>query len=252
MQKIARILLGWSIFMAAPEVHASRILVSAFDPFAGRQENRSRVVLEELARALEGTTIEVMPCVLPVVYDRAAEALQDCLARSGPVDFVLGLGEGGCALTLETAAQNLDDTPGMADNAGQIRRDSPILRDAPSALGFYFPVERLYCGLPSEVRDRVELSRSPGAFVCNNTAYRMTHALGEDLPFAFIHVPPAHCARPAGREVALALAQAIAQPLFFEWIPQRLPSNRAEALERAEQWQGQCEADFFRKLATKY
>jgi pyrrolidone-carboxylate peptidase len=238
--------------MAASEAHASRILVSAFDPFAGRQENRSRVVLEELARALVSTDIEVIPCILPVVYDRATEALQDCLAASGPVDFVLGLGEGGCTLTLETAAQNRDATPGMADNAGEIRRDSPILRGGADSLGLFFPVERLYCGLPNEWRDRVALSRSPGAFVCNNTAYRMTHALGMDVPFTFIHVPPAHCTQPAGRPEAQALAEAITQPLFFEWIPQRLPSNRAEAIERAEQWQGQCEAEFFRKLATKY
>ena len=238
--------------MVTTEAHASRILVSAFEPFAGRQENRSRVVLEELARALEGTDIEVIPCILPVVYDRATEVLQDCLGRSGPVDFVLGLGEGGCALTLETAAQNRDDTPGLADNAGQIRRGTPILRGTPDSLGLYFPVERLYCGLPNDFRERVELSRSPGAFVCNNTAYRMAHTLGEDLPFTFIHVPPASCAQPAGREVAQALAQAIAQPLFFEWIPRRLPSDRAEAVARASEWQGSCEADFFRKLAAKY
>jgi pyrrolidone-carboxylate peptidase len=231
---------------------ASRILVSAFEPFAGRQENRSLIVLEELILALKDTPIEIIPCTLPVVYDEAAAKLQDCLTSAGHVDFVLGLGEGGCSMTFETAAQNLDDTPGLADNSGQIRRGTPILPGAPESLGFYFPVERLYCGLPDFFRVQTKVSRTPGAFVCNNTAYRLSSTLKEQVPFTFVHVPSADCSIPGGVREAQALAAAITQPLFFEWIPRRLPSTRAEALKRAEDWQGRCEADFFQKLAATY
>ncbi|MCM2323476.1 MAG: hypothetical protein NDJ90_09465 [Oligoflexia bacterium] len=180
-----------------------RLLVTSFEPFDGRGVNLSGDVARELA-ALRGTLPgepEIELCRLPVVYDLAALKAEECLKRhSSPPLLVLSLGEGGCDLRIETAAVNLDDTPGFADNAGTIRTGAPIVPGAATRLGFTLPVSEMYCSLPVTERGHVVPSISAGRYVCNNTAYRLAHALRtRGIPYGLVHVPHSGC-KPAAKD----------------------------------------------------
>src|SRR4051794_15162016 len=69
------------------------VLITAFEPFAGRKINLSYEVAKRVQ--IEGVDIEL--CLLPVVYDRAAEVAEACyesiLAKRAKPAFVLSMGE---------------------------------------------------------------------------------------------------------------------------------------------------------------
>jgi pyroglutamyl-peptidase len=194
-------LLSFGCSSPAPKPRAPKplILVTAFEPFAGRRENLSYDVALELASMSDkiGSGAEIRICRLPVVYDKAAERTLDCLAglRRTPT-LVLSLGEGGCRISLETLAHNVDDVGKLADNEGHIRVKSEIVKGSPALVSLSFPARDMFCTLTSEDRRLVAPSASAGAFVCNNTAYHLAFEMkGRNIPYGFIHVPPASCAQ---------------------------------------------------------
>ncbi len=170
-------------------------LISAFEPFAGRHENASMLVIEELIKA--SARLEPSPDgifafhfrVLPVEYDRCASVLLqeiESLAAQGiRLEGVLSLGEGDEELKIETRANNLDDVDGFPDNAGVIREGQAIFKDLPddAVIPLRFPFDAF---------SRIRTSMSPGYFVCNHLCAKMARALASDPKapsFGFIHVP---------------------------------------------------------------
>lgn len=215
-----------------------RILITSFEPFAGRATNNSEAIAGELRAnpALLGGDLELLFCALPVVYDQAATVAMDCVERYKP-DAVVSLGEADCRLRLETAASNRDDSPDLPDNAGQVRVDHRIVPSGPERVGFRFPVEAMYRALGEE-SSRLEVSSSPGSFVCNNVAYHMTLGLApRGVPYAFIHVPSGECEAPIrdpqanARAIALMLQGAVARLRSPDWATARItmPATRDEA-----------------------
>lgn len=172
------------------------VLVTGFEPFGGSTLNISYEVAAELAQHpdLISHEVDVRVCRLPVVYDKGAEVALECLkALPRPPALVVSMGEGGCDFRLETAASNLDDAY-SPDNSGVSRKGRGILSEAPARLGFSFPVQALYCALSPAERRQVLPSISPGYYVCNNTAFRLSWALrAQKVPYAFIHVPNSRC-----------------------------------------------------------
>jgi pyrrolidone-carboxylate peptidase len=166
------------------------ILVTAFQPFGKWKVNLSNEVALELKKKMN---IEV--CELPVVYDKAADAAVSCFQRlKQKPKLILGLGEGSCALRLETSAANLDDTPGFADNAGTVRKSTAIIPGAPEKVSFSIPYNSMYCGLSDADRKKITPSTSAGNYVCNNTAYRLSRYFKDTgIPYGFIHVPHSGC-----------------------------------------------------------
>lgn len=167
-----------------------RLLLAGFEPFAGLAENPSALLATALAASPPDGVLAV-PMVLPVEYARAWPDLLAGIGRHGP-DMVIatGLAGGRAGLSVERLAINLDDGA-AADNAGEQRRDRPILAGAPLAYAATLPVRAmvaasLAAGVPASV------SLSAGSFVCNHVFFRLCHHVATEQPglrCGFVHVP---------------------------------------------------------------
>jgi pyroglutamyl-peptidase len=239
------------------------ILLTSFDPFGGSSVNNSQPIVKLLAEQASamGVNVVVSTCNLPVVYDQGAAVAMQCVEQNKP-DIVVSFGEAECSLRIETAATNLDNTPDLADNAGQVRVNTPILASGPARSGFMFPVQAMYCALTSASAP-VEVSVSPAAFICNNTAYHLSQELtAKGIPFSFIHVPNSRCS--AEQADPATNAQSITQMLrgaisYLRHHPENqstLPTNQGEAEALLQQWQKQnapaCQLDFVQKMISAY
>jgi pyroglutamyl-peptidase len=156
------------------------VLITGFEPFAGRTRNNSFEIAKRLKAepGLLGAHVEI--CELPVVYDRAAQvALEYFESLPRRPDFVVSMGEADAEILLETQAANLDDSS-MPDNAGELRRERVIDSKLPERIALVEPDDKV----------PVNRSTSAGNYVCNNTAFRLAHSFGEKgVPFGFVHVP---------------------------------------------------------------
>ena len=166
-------------------------LLTAFQPFAGRSVNNSEAVLNEVIRlaALEpDLPARIHPHILPVEYARCTESLlarvSELASKGIRIEGVLSIGEGAEEFKIETRANNLDDVPDLADNAGVIRSKSPIFPELR-------PDDTLPLRFPFEAFSRIRTSLNPGYFICNHLCARMSrHWSAPDAPwFGFIHVP---------------------------------------------------------------
>ena len=168
----------------------SDVLISAFEPFDGAQENVSRTVLEALPPTLCGFSLAKV--TLPVSYASAYPLLEAALKRHHPALLLMsGLARKRKTFTLERLAVNLDHAT-LADNDGVIRTHHRIVEDAPDALFTNLPFERI---LDAAARERVslDLSESAGRYVCNDVFYQAmlyTQRCDASLKAGFIHLPP--------------------------------------------------------------
>lgn len=166
------------------------VLVTCFEPFGGSHVNPTMAIAKLL---------ETMPCsrgsrayvALPVVGGADAGSAWwklSPLIDSLKPDAVVSLGESAKAeaITFERVAINLRDSR-IADNAGVLVVDEPVIEGAPDAIFTTLPVRELAqacidAGVPSA------LSLSAGSFLCNEIMYRL---LADDRVglAGFIHVP---------------------------------------------------------------
>jgi pyrrolidone-carboxylate peptidase len=189
---------------------AQHLMVTAFEPFNGANINRSLDTANALKKELALSGIVVDICVIPVEFDVAAQKAEACYQSFNPKPTAaLSLGEGDCSIRMETAAQNRDSASGAPDNAGNIRTRQVIEKNGPPSIAFGSFVVDMYCSLPFSVRDRINISDSPGGFVCNNTAFHLGNYFRQlKVPYTFIHVPNNTCsgndglAVEAGRNIA--------------------------------------------------
>src|SRR3954468_3225589 len=108
-----------------------KALVTGFEPFGDDPVNPSSQALQHLPRQLG--TVEIATRVLPTVFGRSLDVLEDALTEIRP-DLVLcvGLAGGRAALSVERVAINLDDAR-IPDNEGQTPIDRAIVPDGPPA-----------------------------------------------------------------------------------------------------------------------
>jgi pyroglutamyl-peptidase len=206
-----------------------RVLVTAFEPFAGRAANRSERWLERfLAAARDGGLahrVDLAAALLPVDFVRLPRALAR-LWRSERPDLWILTGESGRghALRVERVAVNLLDAT-IADNAGRVRRDAPVVPGGPPA---YFATVDVRGTVRALERGgaRAAVSLSAGTYCCNQAFYVARHlAATSRRPSArkarvvFLHVPrlPLSRSRPAPRLDAAAaglvgLVRSLARP----------------------------------------
>lgn len=170
-----------------------RVLLTGFEPFNKGKLNPSEQIVRTLASEVEiGRPIpgvELHAAVLPVVFGQSSRALLELIETHRPDAVVcLGQAEGRKEISFERVAVNLDDAR-IADNAGNIATDQPIVAGAPDAHFTTLPVK----GLVDAVRAAgvpAGLSLSAGTFVCNHIFYSLQHALqGTGVASGFIHVP---------------------------------------------------------------
>lgn len=252
----------------SPSADKGILLITGFDPFGGRSANRSFEVAQEVQahpQWISDGDVDVQVCLLPTVYDRAAKVALDCLERLPRApELMISLGEGDCMVDLETAANNLDRTPKLADNAGVFGNGTAILKNAPARQGLTLPTQAMFCSLDEADRARVEVSFSPGNFVCNNTAFLLQNDLLKSatdkgvtpIPYGFIHVPPSTC-KPSAQQGS---ARIVAALIHAAWERrgdrvQALPTTSREiAGLRASQSRSpgadRCESEYWQSMAA--
>lgn len=167
-----------------------RVLVTGFAPYGGRGRNPSA----EIAAALDGRSLGGMAVVgrqLPVSLEGIGSALSALIEEIQPrVVISLGLWPGAPLIRIERVALNLADFE-IADNAGRLASDEPILGNGATALYASLPIRKieralLEAGIPARI------SNTAGTFLCNACLYTLLSAAGAGPRPAlagFIHVP---------------------------------------------------------------
>ena len=157
------------------------ILITAFEPFGGKERNASAEILRLLPVEIGGH--EVRKLLLPVVFGEAAEQVM----RQQQADAVFMLGEAGSRSTVtpEIQAVNCRDAR-IPDNAGNQPKGEKILRDGPETFRSRISVRRIVRRLQEEGYSAA-VSEDAGTFVCNDTFY----LVGSRCPALteFIHCP---------------------------------------------------------------
>lgn len=176
------------------------VMISYYDAFGRAPFNNSERVAKALAAqfGLAASEVEVKLCGLDTVYEKSYAQTEECLKAlpHKPV-MILGLGESTCELKLETMVKNTDHTYGP-DNAGNSRSNQVIIPQAPLFVGLRYPLPQMYCALTQAEKNSVLLSNDAGTFVCNNTAYQLSHFYPE-IQYGFVHVPAHNCRNLEGR-----------------------------------------------------
>ena len=185
-------------------LHAgTTILITAFEPFGGKERNTSAEVLRLLPERIGGCGIRKK--VLPVAFGKAAErVLQE------PADAVFMLGEAGgrCTVTPEIRAVNRREAR-IPDNEGNQPAGEKILPDGPAFYCTGVPIRRITKQMREEGH-RIEASEDAGTYVCNDTFYLVGTRL--QAPVSFIHCPAetedvSACAETVRRFVETAMAE---------------------------------------------
>ena len=98
-----------------------KVLLTAFNPFAGRSLNAAAETLKHIKRHnISVHEFELVKVELPTEYERSREILKESLLREKP-DLVIALGEaaGRNRISLERVAINLNDSKAK-DNAKEL------------------------------------------------------------------------------------------------------------------------------------
>ena len=164
-----------------------KLLITGFDPFGGETVNPSWEAVSRLKNEIGD--FELHKLQIPTVYVKAAERAIECAERVCP-DVILCIGQaGGRALvTPEVVAINLCEG-NIADNEGNMLCGVPAIEGAPAAYFSTFDARKIVSAL-KEQGIPAALSYSAGAFVCNDTLYRLLHHFrNSEIKIGFIHIP---------------------------------------------------------------
>jgi len=167
-----------------------KILITAFEPFAGRRRNASLDVMA-LLRAASFKNCRLFKAKLPVSGKAVGGKIRGLLSKLKP-DFAvsLGLAAGEAAVRIERFALNVQDYA-LKDNAGYKPKGRLICAGGPAAYLVNSRPVRLAAavkkaGVPARV------SNHAGTYVCNHLMYEAMSAIAEGglkTKFAFIHLP---------------------------------------------------------------
>ena len=179
------------------------ILITAFEPFGGRERNASAEVLRLLPEKIGGTGVRKM--LLPVVFGKAAERAAQ---QAADAVFLLGEAGGRETVTPEIRAVNLRDAR-IPDNEGNRPAGEKILPEGPEEYRSRIAVRRITARMQQEGY-RIGVSEDAGTFVCNDTFYLVGTQRRE--PVQFIHCPAetedaTACAETVRRFVETAMAE---------------------------------------------
>ena len=161
------------------------LFITGFDPFGGETINPAWEAVKLLPDAVGEYKLTKLE--IPTVFGKAAQAVLD---HAGTPDVILLIGQAGgrSAITPEKVAINLMHGR-IADNEGNTPCDEPCIAGGPDAYFSTLPVRTMAEAITaSGVAGQVSLSA--GAFVCNDTLYRVLHQFhGSATRVGFIHVP---------------------------------------------------------------
>ncbi len=163
-----------------------RILITAFEPFGGREENSSEKTIKAL-RDFQG----VDKIVLPVVFDECYKIVYEKMEQNY-YNYILMTGAscGRPSISVERIAINLKDSP-MPDNKRQIFEGVPIFPDG--ADGYFSKIDiRSVKQAFEKERIPISISNSAGTYVCNNLFYGILYKIKKEnlrTKAGFFHIP---------------------------------------------------------------
>lgn len=163
------------------------LIITGFDPFGGESVNPAWEAVKRLPDTIGEYRLTRFQ--IPTRFSAAAEAVLT-VAEADTPDVILCVGQAGgrSAITPERIAINLNDAR-IPDNGGFQPAEQPIDPEGPDGIFATVPVSAMAeairaAGIPGQV------SLSAGAFVCNDTLYRLLrHYAGSKTRVGFIHVP---------------------------------------------------------------
>jgi pyroglutamyl-peptidase len=171
-----------------------KVLVTGFEAFGDDPSGQGLNPSALAALALQGKRIaghRVVASVLPCVFGQSVSALKALMLAHQPALIVcVGQAGGRAGISIERVAVNLDDAP-LPDNAGQLRRNTPVLASGPAAYFSTLPLQAMHTALQKSGVP-CELSSTAGHFVCNHVFYALMHLLAKQksaMRGGFIHVP---------------------------------------------------------------
>lgn len=164
-----------------------KLLITGFDPFDGASVNPSWEAVKLLPDRIG--EYELYKLQIPTIFAVAPRTVLEKAAEIRP-DVIISVGQAGGrkAVTPERVGINVRDAR-IADNAGTVLSDEPIVTNGPDAYFSTLPVKAMIAaindaGLPGAI------SNSAGTFVCNDVLYSLLHHYaGTQVRCGFIHVP---------------------------------------------------------------
>lgn len=170
-----------------------KLLLTAFEPFAGEEINPSLEAARQMSR-VEFSGALIHTAELPVDRHQAVTTALKLIHESRP-DIIIMLGEAGGRFRInpERIAINVDDFR-IPDNAGNQPRDEPIVEGGPAAYFSTLPIRAMAdrmisAGIPAAI------SNTAGTYLCNRLFYSAMHAISTEGPPAiagFMHLPYLH------------------------------------------------------------
>ena len=172
-----------------------KVLITAFEPFEGRNQNNSTLVAQELSRLFQvhpklNNKFSVELLILPVQALTASNKVKDYVNRSGLApDMVISMGESAAlsvsreALRVERGAYNIKscsfyDTQCREASDRLDFSNLPENRKAnqqwPSRSLFNFPIGDMLCSLHNTDQEAIEVGDNIGNYVCNDTGYNLS------------------------------------------------------------------------------
>jgi pyroglutamyl-peptidase len=166
-----------------------KILLTGFEPFGAYPINPSQLLIQALPDQYQGLTL--LKEILPVHHQQGPEKILT-LFRSHQPEAVIafGLASGRAQISLERVALNLLDFS-IADNAGVIVENQPIVPSGPAAYFSTLPLQAMQGALNAKGIP-AEISLSAGAYLCNQIFYSLMHEIAsQDLSTqaGFVHLP---------------------------------------------------------------
>ena len=166
-----------------------QLLITGFDPFGGESVNPAWEAVKSLPDEIGTWTLTKLQ--IPTVFGEAANTVLktvDAMPTAPDVILCIGQAGGRAAVTPEFVAINYRHAS-IADNAGTLISESPILADAPAAYFATVPVQRMTAAI-TDAGIRAQTSYSAGTFVCNDVLYLLLHRFSSgQTQVGFIHVP---------------------------------------------------------------
>lgn len=158
------------------------IIVTGFEPFGGAKVNASWEAVREL------TGVE--KALLPVSFERAAEAVRKIVSARPSAVICVGEAGGRDGISAERVAVNLMDAR-IPDNDGAQPADAPIRPEGPAAYFSTLPTRAIAEGIRA-AGIAGALSYTAGTYVCNCVFYTLMDEIARlSAPTlgGFIHVP---------------------------------------------------------------
>ena len=164
-----------------------KLLITGFEPFGGQKINPSWECVCALNDIIGEFSLEKLQ--IPTVFEKAFLAVESKANEIMP-DAILCVGQAGGrrSITPEAVAINLKDA-NIFDNEGNMPRYEKICLNGENAYFTTLPITRIVEKVKS-VGVNCAISYSAGAFVCNETLYRLLCKYSNtNVQVGFIHVP---------------------------------------------------------------